>query len=110
MNVLLKTVRLVDAGRLGQSVNVICEVRLKDYSTACVDAFNRFVAEQDQILECFSVSGDWDYLMRVVASDVSDYEQFLMRRLLKHESVAGASSHFALSVTKYVTALPLRGK
>lgn len=99
--------RLVDAGRIGQSVNVICEVRLKNYSTGCVEAFHRFVVEQEQILECFSVSGDWDYLMRVVVSDVADYEQFLMRKLLKHESVAAASSHFALSITKYVTAMPL---
>ena len=105
--ILLETVRLVDAGRIGQSVNVICEVRLKNYSTECVEAFNRFVTDQKQILECFSVSGDWDYLMRVVVSDVANYEQFLMRKLLKHASVAGASSHFALSVTKYATALPV---
>jgi Lrp/AsnC family transcriptional regulator len=46
--------------------------------------------------------------MRVVASDVADYEHFLMRTLLKHPSVAGASSQFALSTTKYETALPVR--
>jgi DNA-binding Lrp family transcriptional regulator len=53
------------------------------------------------------MSGEWDYLMRIVASDVSDYDRFLMRVLLKHPSVGGASSHFALSVTKYETALPV---
>ena len=105
--VLLGVVRLVDPYRLGQRVNVLCEVRLKDYSSECVDAFNLFVREQRRILEWYSMSGDWDYLMRVIATDVADYEQFLMRSLLKHPSVAGASSHFTLSVTKYETALPI---
>ena len=58
-------------------------------------------------MECFSMSGDWDYLLRVVAADVEDYERFLMRVLLEHPSVGGASSHFALALTKYTTALPI---
>ena len=101
------TVRLVDAAKVGQTVNVLCEVRLRDYSGECVAAFEAFVRDDTRILECFSMSGQWDYLMRVVADGVSGYEEFLMRVLLKHPSVAGASSHFALSVTKYETAMPI---
>jgi Lrp/AsnC family transcriptional regulator len=52
-------------------------------------------------------SGDWDYLLRIVARDVADYERFLMRTLLEHPSVATASSHFALSTIKDDTALPV---
>ena len=105
--ILLGSVRLVDADRLGQCVNIFCEVRLRDYSTDCVAAFEQLVEDESKIIECFSISGDWDYLMRVVAADVSDYERFLVRILLKHRSVRSASSHFALSVTKYKTALPV---
>jgi Lrp/AsnC family transcriptional regulator len=53
------------------------------------------------------MSGDWDYLLRIVARDVASYESFLMRTLLNHPNVASASSHFALSVTKYTTAIPI---
>jgi Lrp/AsnC family transcriptional regulator len=53
------------------------------------------------------MSGDWDYLLRIVAIDVPDYERFLMEILLEHPAVGGASSHFALSMTKYATALPV---
>lgn len=105
--VLGSTVRLVHADRLGHGVNVLCEVRMRSYDAACVEAFELFVEGEPRIMECYSMSGDWDYLMRVIASDVSDYEHFLMRVLLKHLSVAGASSHFALSVRKYQTALPI---
>lgn len=107
--VLKATVRLGDARLLGLPVVVLCEVRMRDYSAEGMRAFEEFVQREDKIMECYSMSGEWDYLMRVVASDVSDYEHFLMRVLLKHPSVSGASSHFALSVTKYQTALPIAG-
>jgi Lrp/AsnC family transcriptional regulator len=105
--VLKVAVRLADARLLGQSVTVLCEVRMRDYSAECIEAFNAFVQREARIMECYSMSGEWDFLMRIVASDVSDYDRFLMRVLLTHPSVGGASSHFALSVMKYETALPV---
>ncbi|PZU61152.1 MAG: AsnC family transcriptional regulator [Sphingobium sp.] len=106
--ILGRPVRLADQTKLGHAVNVLCNVRMRSHEAESIDAFNAFVRSHPQIMECYSMSGEWDYLMRVVASDVADYEHFLMRTLLKHPSVAGASSHFALSVTKYTTALPAR--
>lgn len=105
--VLLQTVRLVDADRVGCRVNVLCNVRSRSHSVETRTSFEEFVRSRPEILECFSMSGDWDYLLRIVARDVADYEAFLMRTLLNHPSVASASSHFALSLTKHTTALPL---
>lgn len=107
--VLRGAVRLADPQLLGQDVTIFCHVRMKEFSGDSIAAFEMFVRDHDQVMECYSMSGEWDYLMRVVASNVADYEHFLMRTLLKHPSVAGASSQFALSVTKYQTALPVRG-
>jgi DNA-binding Lrp family transcriptional regulator len=101
-------VRLVHADALGLGVTILCNVRLKSYSRDVREAFDTFVKTRDEIMECFSVSGDWDYQMRVVETDVAAYEHFLMHILLEHPSVAGASSHFALSTTKYTTMLPVR--
>jgi DNA-binding Lrp family transcriptional regulator len=105
--VLSKTVRLVDAQKVGRGINVICHVRMKNHQPENIAAFQSFVAERPEIMDCYMMSGDWDYLLRVVAGDVADYEQFLMRGLLRHSSVATASSHFALSQVKYQTAVPL---
>lgn len=105
--VLKPAIRLADPEKLGHAVNVLCSVRMKSHTSENIDAFHAFVHAHPQVMECYLMSGEWDYLMRIVASDVSDYEHFLMRTLLKHPSVAGASSHFALSVTKYTTALPV---
>lgn len=104
---LTKTVRLVDARKVGRGVNVLCNVRMRSHDKAARDAFESFVQGRPEIVECFSMSGDWDYLLRIVVADVADYNDFLMRTLLGHPGVAGASSHFALAMTKYTTALPV---
>lgn len=105
--ILLDALRMVDAGKVGWGVNVLCNVRARSHTVEARTAFEDFVRQRPEILECFSMSGDWDYLLRIVARDVADYEAFLMRTLLDHPSVASASSHFVLSVTKHTTALPI---
>lgn len=100
-------VRLVDPQKLGRSVNVICNVRMRSHSLESIARFEAFVHSRPEVLECFSMSGEWDYLLRVIVADVAGYEQFLMRSLLEHPSVGGASSHFALSMTKYTTSIPI---
>lgn len=104
---LKQSVRLLDPIVLGYGVNVLCNIRMRGHARDIRGGFENFVTERPEILECFSMSGDWDYLLRIVAIDVSDYERFLMTVLLEHPSVGSASSHFALSMTKYSTALPL---
>jgi Lrp/AsnC family transcriptional regulator len=105
--VLGRQVRLVNAARLGRGVNVICHIKIKNHSVETTEAFEDFIASRDEIIECYSMSGDWDYLLRIMVSDVEDYNRFLMRTVLRHPSVATGSSHFALSQVKYTTAVPL---
>lgn len=105
--VLTRTVRLVDPDKVGRGVNVLCNIRMRSHAREARSAFEQFVDGRPEIVECFSMSGEWDYLIRVVVADVEDYNRFLMQILLGHASVAGAASHFALSMTKYTTALPL---
>jgi Lrp/AsnC family transcriptional regulator len=105
--VLRNTVRLLDPVKIGRGVNVLCHVRMKSHAMEDRLAFEQYVSSQTEIMECYSMSGDWDYLLRVVASDVADYERFLMRGLLSQPTVATASSHFSLNQVKYTTALPV---
>lgn len=105
--VLRQTVRLVDAAAIGCRVNVLCNVRMRSHASEPCEQFEQFVNGRSEIVECFSMSGDWDYLLRIVAADVDDYNEFLMKTLLPQPNVGGASSHFALATTKYTTALPV---
>ncbi|WP_375195434.1 Lrp/AsnC family transcriptional regulator [Sphingobium sp.] len=105
--VLVGTVRLVDPEKVGRGVNVLCNIRMRSHAQEARRAFEQFVDGRPEIVECFSMSGEWDYLLRVVVADVADYNRFLMMTLLGHPSVSGAASHFALSMTKFTTALPV---
>lgn len=104
---LTRTVRLVDPERVGRGVNVLCNVRMKSHDQSVRVPFEAYVQTRPEIVEVFSMSGDWDYLLRVVTADVQDYNTFLMQQLVTHPSVAGASSHFALELVKYTTAIPV---
>ena len=105
--VLLDTVRLVDAVRVGRGVNVMCQVRMKSHAPADRQAFEDYLRTRPDVMEAHTMSGEWDYLLRVVARDVDGYEKFLMRDLLNLRNVATAASHFALNQVKYTTALPV---
>jgi len=105
--VLGRHVRLVNPARIGRGVHVLCHIRMKSHSAEATEMFENFVAARDEIIECYSMSGDWDYLLRILVADVEDYNHFLMRIVLRHPSVATGSSHFALAQVKYTTAVPL---
>jgi DNA-binding Lrp family transcriptional regulator len=105
--VLKSLVRLVDPTLVGRGVSVMAQVRLKSHAQSERSDFEAFLRGRPEILECYSMSGEWDYLMRIVVEGVADYEHFLMRQVLNHPNVATAASHFALSQVKYTTAIPV---
>ena len=106
-NVLGATVRLANAELLGRSVNVLCQVRMSRQSVEARAEFEQFIQSRAEIVECYSMSGEWDYLLRIAVRDVADYDRFIMRGVLAHGSVANAASNFALRQVKYTTEIPV---
>lgn len=105
--ILREHVRLVDPYAVGRGLDVVCQVRMKSHEPSARKSFEELVLAHDQIMECLSMSGEWDYLLRVVVADVREYELFLMSQLLSHPSIAASASHFALKRVKYTTSIPL---
>lgn len=105
--VLGATVRLASAEALGRSVNVLCQVRMTRQSVEARADFEAFIRSREEIVECYSMSGEWDYLLRIAVRDVADYDRFIMRGVLAHPSVANAASNFALRQVKYTTEIPV---
>ena len=70
-------------------------------------AFEAHVETLPEVMECYSVSGDRDYVLLIISRDMEAYNRFLNRDILDHPSVHSASSSFALRRVKYTTALPL---
>lgn len=105
--VLGRMVRLVEPERVGRGLNAFCHVRMKTHDPSVRRDFERFLESHNEIIECYSMSGEWDYLIRVVVADVASYERLLMQGILTHHGVATSSSHFALKSVKYTTAIPV---
>jgi Lrp/AsnC family transcriptional regulator len=105
--VLGKTVRLASAEKLGRAVNVLCQVRMTRQSVEARADFEAFIGSREEIVECYAMSGEWDYLLRIAVEDVADYDRFVMRGVLAHPSVANAASNFALRQVKYTTEIPV---
>ena len=105
--VLGRSVRLASAEHLGRAVNVLCQVRMTRQSIEARAEFEEFIQSREEIVECYAMSGEWDYLLRIAVRDVADYDRFVMRGVLAHPSVANAASNFALRQVKYTTEIPV---
>ena len=105
--VLGRAVRLADPKALGREVNVLCQVRMTRQTVEARSDFEDFIQSREEIVECYAMSGEWDYLLRISVRDVADYDRFIMRGVLAHPSVANAASNFALRQVKYTTEIPV---
>ena len=100
-------VTLLDPETLDLSVNVIVHVTLRNHHENGLERFERAVMKIDEVVECYSVSGETDFLLRVVVRNVPDYEKLLRDKLIHLPEVGNLSSTFALRQVKYTTALPI---
>ncbi len=100
-------VTLLDAKRVGLSLTAFVHVSLEDHHPDTLKAFDRLIAERAEVQECFAMSGQDDYLLRVVSPDMETYEAFLTRQLLALRGVRTANTSFVLKTRKATTALPI---
>lgn len=100
-------VALLDPMQMDLKVSVMCNVTLKEHGEKAREALESFVLSRPEVMECYSMSGETDYMLRIVVPDVAAYEHFLMAHVLDHPFVASASSSFALRQVKYTTGLPV---
>jgi Lrp/AsnC family transcriptional regulator len=98
---------LLNPKALGLTVNVFAEVRLQQHDEQTLLALEAAVRDQPEIVECFSVSGEADYLLRVVTTSIEAYEAFLKKGLLHLPGIASVNSRFALGCVKLTTKLPI---
>jgi len=100
-------VALLNPGELGLQIHVLLSVSMVMHSDRTRKEFEAHVQTLPEVMECYSVSGDRDYVLLILSKDMESYNDFLNRNILDHPSVHSASSSFALRRIKYTTALPL---
>lgn len=99
-------VALLNPKSLGLQIHVLLSVSMVEHSDKVRQSFETHVESLPEVMECFSVSGDRDYVLQIISRDMESYNEFLNTKILHHSSVRSASSSFALRRVKYTTALP----
>jgi Lrp/AsnC family leucine-responsive transcriptional regulator len=102
-----KYVALVNPGAVGQSLQAFVEVRLDHQTRASAAKFETEIVKLPQVLECYMIVGDWDYLLRIIVRDLDALRDFHMNRLGKIPGVTNVKSNISMKAVKYSTALPL---
>ena len=106
--VIIRYVALLDAPKVGLNVSVFIQVSLEKQVESALENFEMAMARYPEVMECYLMTGDSDYLIRVVVEDVQELQRFIVQDLSKIRGVANIRSSFALKQVKYSTALPLR--
>lgn len=105
--VIEKDVALVNRHAIGLEIDAVARVTLSAQQASERDSFESWASKYPEIVECLSLSGDTDYILRVLVPDLAAYEHFLTSELLNQRCVNSVSSSFVLREVKKTTALPL---
>jgi Lrp/AsnC family leucine-responsive transcriptional regulator len=98
---------LVNRQKVGLSMLVFCDVALKEHNRDYLLRFERAVVELSEVLECHHITGEYDYVLKVVVRDMDDYQQFIKEKLAALENIGRVQSHFVMTEVKNTTVLPL---
>ena len=99
---------LLNPIKIGLRVNVFANLKIGKHDEAALNQFEEEIRSHPEILECFSIAGESDYVLRVVARSIEDYESFLKKTLLHLPGVTSVVSSFAMKTIKIATALPVK--
>ncbi len=103
-------VSLLDPVRVGLKVSVFIQVALEKQVEPALEVFEAAIRERPEVMECYLMTGESDYLLRVIVPDLQALEHFILRFLSRVPGVGNIKSSFALKQVKYQTALPLPGE
>lgn len=107
--VIAGNVAILDPGAMGLDVVAFAHVSLEDHHPDSVAEFDRMVSDLPEILECHAMSGQHDYLIKVICRSISDYDRLLSEHILPAKAVHTVNTSFVLRTNKHTTELPLGG-
>ncbi len=106
--IITKYVALVDRKKVGLNILVYCNIVLKEQSKKALVDFEKFVAKTPEIIEVISISGTYDYMLKIVASDISAYNEFVMNVIANIPNIGQYHSSIVLNEVKKVTAFKIQ--
>ncbi len=98
-------VALVDKSKVEKDFVAFCHVKLVQHSQDYVVRFEREVKQLHEVLECYHLSGDYDYLLKVLVKDMKAFREFMVEKLTKINHIGSTHSMFMINEVKYTTAI-----
>lgn len=100
-------IAVLDKEKVGYTIEVFCQVTLMVHSKEMITRFENAINKIDEVMECFHVAGNYDYLLKIIVKDMNSYQTFLKNKLSVLDSVANVQSTFVMSSTKDSAGLSL---
>lgn len=104
---ILSRVALLAPERLGLGLTVFVQLKTQRHDSAWLAQFAATVTGFEEVMECYRMSGDWDYMLRVVVGDIAAYDRFYKKLITSTEGLSNITSSFAMEQMKYTTAFPV---
>jgi DNA-binding Lrp family transcriptional regulator len=104
---ILRYVALLNKDKIGKHLTAFTTVQLKEHSATALRGFEKEVIRFPEVMECYHLTGQFDFLLKIAIKDMDEYNGFLMNKLATLPNVGGLETFFALSEGKKETAYPL---
>lgn len=104
---IMKYVALLDKQKLKKGMTVFCNVRLKEHAKNVGANFVKDIVALPEIVECYNIAGDYDFMLKIMVADVASYQDFVMHKLSTIENIGNTNSIFVMGEIKHSTALPI---
>ena len=98
---------LVNHEKVGKPILAIVEITMADHSAASIKTFQDAVQKIPEILECYHVAGEKDFILKIVAADIPDYERLAVTKIAVIPNIGRVSTMFVLSTKKQLTSIPM---
>jgi Lrp/AsnC family transcriptional regulator len=102
-----RRVALLDREKLGMEVVVFATLNLSAHGREQIDRFEKEIRAFPEVVECYTMTGAWDYMLKIITRDVRHYEKFIREHLLTMPAIREMHSHIAVTEIKNTTELPL---
>ena len=100
----------LDAGRLGYGITVFAMVSLKTQAEADLQAFEAHIATLDPVRECYMLNGEIDFMLKIVAHDLQEFQSFLTTHITPAPNVAGVKTSLTIRTSKSLSGVPVRSE
>lgn len=101
-------VALLDSDKVNLGVSVFVHIKTQRHEHDWLEHFAKSISEFEEVVECYRMAGEWDYLLRVVAKDITAFDLFYKKLVNQVQGLSDVTSSFSMEEIKYTTRLPVR--